>query len=61
MVVAINHAALMLLGMNSTKQNKATKQTVKILGQTVTVGTKKHALLVAQVKHFNDLAKYENN
>lgn len=54
----------MLSGMNSTNQNKATKQTkqtVKILGQTVTVGTKKHALLVAQVKHFNDLAKYENN
>jgi len=35
------------------------KQTVKILGQTVTVGTKMHAKLVAQVKHFNDLAKYE--
>jgi hypothetical protein len=51
----------MVSGMNSTNQNKATKQTVKILGQTVTVGTKKHALLVAQVKHFNDLAKYENN
>ena len=33
------------------------KQTVKILGQTVTVGTKLHAKLVAQVKHFNDLAK----
>ena len=51
----------MLSGMNSTNQNKATKQTVKILGYTVTDGTKKHALLVAQVKHFNDLAKYENN
>lgn len=51
----------MLCVMNSTNQNKATKQTVKILGYTVTVGTKKHALLVAQVKHFNDLAKYENN
>jgi hypothetical protein len=47
--------------MNSTKANKAPKQTVKILGQTVTVGTKKHAALVAQVKHFNDLAKYETN
>lgn len=39
--------------MNSTK---APKQMVKILGQTVRVGTKKHALLIAQVKHFNDLA-----
>jgi len=36
------------------------KQTVKILGQTVTVGTKLHAKLVAQVKHFNDLSTYEN-
>ena len=33
------------------KKNK--KQTVKILGYTVTVGSKKHAELVAQVKHFN--------
>ena len=38
-----------------------TKQKVKILGQTVTVGTKLHAKLVAQVKHFNDLSTYENN
>ena len=37
------------------------KQTVKILGQTVTVGTKLHAKLVAQVKHFNDLSKFETN
>ena len=36
------------------KNNK--KQTVKILGYTVTVGSKKHAALVAQVKHFNQLA-----
>ena len=36
------------------KNNK--KQTVKILGYTVTVGSKKHATLVAQVKHFNQLA-----
>lgn len=36
------------------------KQTVKILGQTVTVGTKLHSKLLTQVKHFNDLAKYEN-
>ena len=34
-------------------KNKATKQTVKILGYTVTVGTKKHALLVAQVKQWS--------
>lgn len=35
------------------------KQVVKILGQEVTVGTKAHAKLVAQVKHFNDLQKSE--
>jgi len=35
------------------------KQKVKILGQTVTVGSKLHEKLVWQVKHFNDLAKYE--
>ena len=50
-----------VFGMNSTKANKATKQTVKILGFIVTVGTKKHAILAAQVKHFNDLAKFETN
>jgi hypothetical protein len=38
---------------------KAKKETVKILGQTVTVGTKLHEKLVYQVKHFNDLAKFE--
>jgi len=37
------------------------KQTVKILGQTVTVGSKLHEKLLAQVKHFNDLSKYETN
>jgi hypothetical protein len=37
------------------------KQTVKILGQTVTVGTKLHTKLVQQVKQFNDLSTYENN
>ena len=49
---------------NKTEQNthimKATKkQTVKVLGQTVIVGTKLHAKLIAQVKHFNDLLKHE--
>ena len=44
---------------NTTAQPK--KQTVKILGQTVTVGTKLHAKLVAQVKQFNDLAISESN
>lgn len=38
---------------------KSKKQKVKILGQEVTVGTKLHAKLVAQVKHFNDLSSYE--
>lgn len=37
------------------------KKTVKILGQTVTVGSKLHIKLLEQIKHFNDLAKYENN
>ena len=41
------------------KLNK--KQTVKILGQTVTVGTKLHAKLLAEIKHFNDLSNYEIN
>lgn len=38
------------------KTNKSKKQTVKIIGQIVTVGSKKHAILIAQLKHFNDLA-----
>ena len=38
------------------KMKNTKKQTVKILGYTVTVGSKKHATLVAQVKHFNQLA-----
>ena len=37
------------------------KQTVKILGQTVTVGSKLHIKLLEQVKHFNDLLKSESN
>ena len=37
------------------------RQTVKILGQTVTVGTKLHAKLLQQVKLFNDLSTYETN
>ena len=37
------------------------RQTVKILGQTVKVGTKLHAKLLQQVKHFNDLSKSECN
>jgi len=35
------------------------KQTIKVLGQTVTVGTKLHAKLIAQIKLFNDLSKHE--
>jgi len=38
---------------------KTQKQTVKIFGQTVTVGTKLHAKLVQQKKQFDDLNKYE--
>lgn len=43
------------------KKAKSTKETVKILGQTVTVGTKEHKKLVQQKKNFDDLYKYENN
>ena len=38
---------------------KAQKETVKIFGQTVTVGTKLHAKLAQQKKQFDDLAKLE--
>jgi hypothetical protein len=48
-----------IMGTSATAQPK--KQTVKILGQTVTVGTKLHAKLVAQVKQFNELAISESN
>jgi hypothetical protein len=44
---------------NSVVQTK--KQKVKILGQTVTAGTKLHAKLVAQLNQFNDLAISESN
>ena len=44
--------------MSNTKQAAPKKQQVKILGQLVTVGTKKHAILVQQVKQFNDLAAH---
>lgn len=40
---------------------KAQKQTVRIFGQEVTVGTKRHAILVQQKKQFDDLNKYETN
>jgi hypothetical protein len=46
-------------GMNSTDAKKAPQQMVKILGYTVRAGSKRHALLVWQQKHFNDLAKGE--
>lgn len=41
---------------NSTK--KVAKQTVKIFGQTVTVGTKEHAKLVYQQKLFSQNNDY---
>ena len=36
-------------------------ETTKIFGQTVRIGSKKHAILVQQKRHFEDLAKYETN
>lgn len=41
------------------KSTKPKTQYVTLLGQKVRVGTKKHAILEAQLKHFNDLAKSE--
>lgn len=35
------------------------KKTVKILGQTVTIGSKLHIKLLEQLNQFNDLAKSE--
>lgn len=40
-------------------KTKQKKQTIKILGQVVVVGSKLHEKLAAQVKLFNDLAKSE--
>ncbi|GDY10817.1 hypothetical protein LBMAG52_43050 [Planctomycetia bacterium] len=37
-----------------------TKQTVRVMGIECTVGTKKHAKLVADKKHYDDLARSEN-
>jgi hypothetical protein len=45
-----------------TTATKTTKrETVKIFGQTVTVGTKKHAILVQQKRHFDGLLASETN
>ncbi len=41
------------------KNPRKAKATVRILGHAVTVGTKKHAALLAQKKHFDDLARHE--
>ena len=41
------------------KTNKSNKQTVKILGQVVTVGSKKHAILAAQLRQFNGTPRNE--
>lgn len=44
---------------NKQTMKKSKKQTVKILGQTVTVGTKLHAKLVEQVRLFNQIPTNE--
>ncbi len=36
------------------------RQTVKVLGIECTVGTKKHAKLVAEKKHYDDLRQSEH-
>ena len=43
---------------NQLKNNKKVKSTVKIFGQTVTVGTKLHAKLVYQQKLFSQNNDY---
>jgi hypothetical protein len=43
---------------NELKNNKKVKTTVKIFGQTVTVGTKLHAKLVYQQKLFSQNNDY---
>jgi len=40
---------------------KVKKETVTILGETVTVGSKKHKLLLAKISYFNDLINKEMN
>ena len=44
---------------NQTSSAPKPSNTVKILRYTVKIGSNKHAALVAQVKHFNDLADIE--
>ena len=48
-------------GQTGKKMKTATAKTVKILGQVVRVGSNNHKKLVAQLKHFNDLATSERN
>jgi hypothetical protein len=36
-----------------------TKQTIRVMGIECTVGSKKHAKLVAEKKHYDDLARSE--
>jgi hypothetical protein len=48
--------------MTMTTTTKNTKKVqVKVLGQTVTVGTKQWRILTERVKQFNDLASHETN
>ena len=46
-------------GRQERKMKTAAAKTVKILGQVVRVGSNNHKKLVAQLKHFNDLATGE--
>lgn len=43
----------------ATKKKRTAKKTVKLLGYTVTVGTKRHSILLQQKRHFDDLAHSE--
>jgi len=45
--------------MKNEQKKNGKKQMVKILGQMVREGTKKHAILVQQFRHFNDLSQSE--
>ena len=45
--------------MNATQLKNENSKTVRVLGIKCKVGTKKHARLLAEKKHFDDLASTE--
>ena len=45
---------------NNVKGKRKFGKIVEVLGHTVREGTKKHSRLLADKKHYDDLAKHEN-